>query len=167
MPRRWHLGLIAVVIIVIARSTSKHLSGDDTRHPAFRLADAPEAIYSPDPNDSWNRIFYFLFSREFDALLSSQFPEGAPFRASEGMPGARNSLQVSTRTFERTETGDRPIDPLYPSFFTDLGARPILTDPGYADLHKALEQAIAENRPRSAMARVIMQNDLWSAYDIL
>jgi hypothetical protein len=167
MPRRWQLGPIAVVIIVIAPGTSNHLNADDTRHSGFRLADAPEATYSPDPNDCWNRIFYFLFSRKFDALLSSQFPEGAPFRALEGMPGALNNLQVSTRTFERTETGDRPIDPLYPSFFTDLGARPILNDPGYADLHKALEQAIAENRPRSVMARAIMQNDLWSAYDIL
>lgn len=167
MPWGRELGLIAFVIIVIALGTSKHLSGDDTRHSGFRLADVPEAIYSPDSNDSWNRIFYFLFSRKFDALLSSQFPEGAPFRALEGMPGALNNLQVSTRTFERTETGDRPIDPLYPSFFTDLGARPILTDPGYTDLHKALEQAIDESRSRSAVARAIMQNDLWSAYDIL
>lgn len=161
------MGLIAVVVIVMALGASKDLSGDDTRHPGFRLADAPEAIYSPDPNDSWNRIFYFLFSRKFDALLSSQFPEGAPFRALEGMPGALNNLQVSMRTFERNETGDRPIDPLYPSFFTDLGARPLLTDPGFADLHKALEQAIAENQRRSAIAQAIMQNDLWSAYDIL
>src|SRR5262249_27209839 len=165
--RRWQLGPIAVVLIVIAPCTSKHLSGDDTPHHGFHLADSSDAIYSPDPDDSWNRIFYFLFSRKFDALLSSQFPEGAPFRALDGTPGGLKNLEVSTRTGERTETGDRPIDPLSPSFFTDLGARPILYDPGYAGLHKALEQAIAENRPRTAMARAIMQNDLWSAYDIL
>jgi len=44
------------------------------------IAFAPELIYAQDPNDAWNRIFYFLFSRRIQARLSDEFPEGAPFR---------------------------------------------------------------------------------------
>jgi hypothetical protein len=43
----------------------------------------------------------------------------------------------------------------------------LLSDPTYAEFRKALEDAFRENARRSALARAIMQNDLWSAYDIL
>ena len=46
---------------------------------SVRLAEAPEKIYSDNPNDSWNRIFYYLFSRRVTARMSSEFPEAGPF----------------------------------------------------------------------------------------
>ena len=117
---------------------------------------APAPIYSADPNDSWNRIFYFLFSRRVETRLTDQFPEGAPF-----VDG------VSTRTFERDETGDRAIDPLYPSHFVITGSRLVLTEPAYSGFRKALQDALDENAPRSTVARALMQSDLWSAHDTL
>jgi hypothetical protein len=155
-----------VVQVLAVAVTSRPAEKPPDALPAVRLAEAPGAIYSNNPNDSWNRIFYYLFSRRVDARLTTEFPEGAPFREIEGLMGSPQ-LQVSTRTFERKETGDRAIDPLYPSFFTDAGARVVLSDPTYAEFRKALEEALLENTQRSAMARAIMQNDLWSAYDIL
>ena len=99
--------------------------------PAPRLADAPQAIYSPDPGDSWNRIFFYLFSRRISVWFSSEFPEAAPFQSAGAVSGPQN-LRVSTRPFERLEIGDRAIDPLYPYRFTDLGVRIVLRDPAYS-----------------------------------
>jgi hypothetical protein len=123
---------------------------------AALLDGGPKAIYSGDPNDSWNRIFYYLFSRRIEARLSDQYPEGAPF-----VDG------VSTRLFERDEIGDRAIDPLYPSHFVNVGSRLVLTEPAYSDFKKALQDALDEKAQRPAIARALMQNDLWGAHDIL
>jgi hypothetical protein len=160
----WAAGIVVLVSAVAGKSP--HAEKPPDVLPATRLAEAPEAIYSNNPNDSWNRIFYYLFSRRVGARLTAEFPEGAPFREIEGLMGSPQ-LQVSTRIFERKETGDRAIDPLYPSFFSDAGARVVLSDPTHAEFRKALEEALQEHTQRSAMAQAIMQNDLWSAYDIL
>jgi hypothetical protein len=160
----WTAGIVVLLLSVSLKLHTTEKSPD--AGPSTHLAEAPEAIYSDNPNECWNRIFYYLFSRRVNARLSAEFPEGAPFRESDGFLGSLQQ-QVSTRTFERKETGDRAIDPLYPSFFSDEGARVVLSDPTYAEFRKALEEALQENTQRSAMARAIMQIDLWSAYDIL
>src|SRR5580704_7047264 len=123
---------------------------------ATLLGSAPQPIYSSDPNDAWNRIFYFLFSRRVEIRLSDLFPEGAPF-----VDG------ISTRLFERDEIGDRAIDPLYPSHFVNIGNRLVLADPAYSDFEKALQDALNEKAQRPVIARALMQNDLWGAHDIL
>ena len=120
------------------------------------LASTPEPVYSSDANDSWNRIFYFLFSRRIETRVSEEFSEAAPF-----VDG------VSTRTFERNEVGDRAIDPLYPSQIVDTGRRLVLTEPGYSGFTKALHEALDSNISRSTIARALMQSDLWGAHDIL
>jgi hypothetical protein len=152
---------IVAVACALAKVMVPAVSG-----PGIRMAEAREGIYSNDPKDSWNRIFYILFSRRVEAVMSSEFPEAAPFHDYDGFPGSVK-LQVSSRRFERNETGDRAIDPLFPSEFTDVGSRMVLNDPVYTEFRKALEDALGENGQRSAVARAIMQNDLWSAYDIL
>jgi hypothetical protein len=132
------------------------------------LAGSPEPIYSQDPHDAWNRIFYYLFSRRVQTRLSDDFPEGAPFRMEgegEGLFGP--GIRISTRVFERTEIGDRAIDPLYPSFWVGAGGRLVLADPAYPEFAAALRAALGEKAPRPALARALMQNDLWAAYDIL
>ena len=95
--------------------------------------------------------------------LSNEYPEGAPF--TEFRKGS--SRLISTRTFERLEIGDRAIDPLYPNFFNDTGARRVLTEPTYSAFVKALQEAVSESGARSPVARALMQSDLWSAYDQL
>ena len=138
----------------------------DETPPALRLAASADAIYTKNPNDSWNRIFYYLFSRRVMTHLTSDFPEGAPFRDLEGLLES-TPMQVSTRTFERVERGDRAIDPLYPSFLTDEGARVVLQGPNYVGFRAALDAALQDNAQRSTVARAIMQNDLWSAHDMI
>lgn len=135
--------------------------------PKIALSAKPEPIYTSDPNDAWNRIFYFLFSRRIEARLSDDFPEGAPFsekplRESDVLP----KVHVSTRVFERTETGDRAIDPLYPSFLSSTGSELILADPAYAQFVQALQDALNESAPRPTIARAFMQSDLWAAHDL-
>jgi hypothetical protein len=77
--------------------------------------DEPQAIYHPDPGDSWNRIFYCLFTRTVKTRLSQDFNEGAPFIS--GRMGISSEFRFSAGLFERIESGDGAIDPLYPSFF--------------------------------------------------
>jgi len=155
-----------VLFLALSSTLTPQPSRPPADTPIIQLAETPHPIYSADPNDSWNRIFYYLFSRRIHARLSSDFPDAAPFHAFDGFPGYLN-LQVSSQTIERSETGDRAIDPLYPSFFVDVGARVVLSGPAYDGLRQALQDATTETAPRPPLARAIMQNDLWSAYDIL
>lgn len=131
--------------------------------PAFSSADA-RAVYAADLNDSWNRIFRSLFTRTDKVYVSSDFPEGAPFVLfTEAM--AVPNLRISRSTLERTEIGDRAIDPLYPSFFTDRGYEKIMTAAAFGEFKQALTDALSESKQRPATARALMQSDLWAAYD--
>jgi hypothetical protein len=42
-----------------------------------------------------------------------------------------------------------------------------VTEPGFSDLKEALQRACAETRQRPALARALMQSDIWAAYDIV
>jgi len=151
------LGVICLVAPVIAGRRAQ-------QGPNAVFLDAPSAVYAPDPNDSWNKIFFYLFSRRVETRITDEFPEfrGATSFTYREIP----SVGISTRSFERDEVGDRAIDPLYPSF-RSTGAEVVLNEPGYSDLSKALGQALGENTTRSPLARALMQADLWSAYDTL
>jgi hypothetical protein len=155
---------IAVVALTAGHGSQPVDKPSEADHSSIRLAEAPKRIYSDNPNDSWNRIFYYLFSRRVTACLSADFPEAAPFE--KAVETGFMHLERSTRTFERDESGDRAIDPLYPSFLSDAGIRVVLKGPAYAGFKKALEDGLAETPTRSAIARALMQSDLWSAYDI-
>jgi hypothetical protein len=134
--------------------------------PRVALPGSPEPIYSPDPNDPWNRIFYFLFSRRMEVRLSDEFPEGAPFRK-EDVDVTIGRRLLSTRTFDRTEVGDRPIDPFYPSSHDATGPRMVLGDSIYPEFRRALQDALTDKAPRTPLARALMQSDLWAAHDLL
>src|SRR4030095_4638230 len=122
-------------------------------------ANDPGLIYSDDPNDPWNRIFHSLFTRKIKARLSDDFPEAAPFvQIRDGF----SRLKGSTRIFERFENGDRPIDPLYPSFFNNAGVLQVLNEPAYSELKTALESALAEKAARAPLDRALMQIDAWA-----
>jgi hypothetical protein len=127
--------------------------------------DEPQAIYHPDPGDSWNRIFYCLFTRTVKTRLSQDFSEGAPFTSARmmGFP----EFRVSASLFERIEGGDGANDPLYPSFFNSAGAAQALMEPRYSMLKRALADALGESRDRPALDRALMQGDVWAAFDIL
>lgn len=156
-----------IMIVALAAAHASRPADDPSEvPPRTRLAEAPAAIYSNSPDDSWNRIFYYLFSRRVTTRLTSDFPEGEPFREAGGLLEFLH-LRVSTRTIEMEEVGDRAIDPLYPSLISDDGVRVVLEDPAYAGFRKSLKDALADSAVRSAVARAIMQNDLWSACDII
>jgi hypothetical protein len=157
------MGILSVVLAVMGAAPAA--SNPQNAPTSMRLADAPEKIYSDNPNDSWNRIFYYLFSRWVTARMSADFPEAGPFERISEIEFMH--LEKSTGTFEREETGDRPIDPLYPSFLSDEGARFVLKDPVYGDFKKAIQDGLADTSAHEPVARAVMQNDLWSAYDII
>jgi hypothetical protein len=129
--------------------------------PRVGLDLTPELIYSANPNDPWNKIFYFLFSRKLQVRLSSDFAEGAPFLDGPG------GQKVSIRVFERNELGDRAIDPMYPTFSVAFGSMLVLSDLAYPEFNQALRDALKGTIPRSVSARALMQSDLWGAYDAL
>jgi hypothetical protein len=155
--------------IAVLSSLSCHRSSafinNTGAQPAFASADL-RAVYAADLNDSWNRIFRSLFTRTDKIYVSSDFPEGAPFVLfAEAM--AVPNLRISSSTLERTEIGDRAIDPLYPSFFTDHGYQKIITASAFAEFKQALTDALNESNPRSTLSRALMQSDLWAAYDAI
>lgn len=74
---------------------------------------------------------------------------------------------MSDRTFERIESGDRGIDPLYPSFLDSLGTVRLFTKPRYSQFENALRAALDERHQRTPIQRALMQSDLWAAYDMV
>lgn len=131
-------------------------------------SDQPQRVYGNDLQDSWNHIFYCLFTRTVTLRLTEDFAEGAPFRAAHfGSFPAFPALRVSDRTFERIEAGDRGIDPLYPSFLDSLGTLRLFTEPRYSEFEKALGAALDERNQRTPVQRALMQSDLWAAYDMV
>jgi hypothetical protein len=136
--------------------------------PDFRAGslakDEPQAVYAADLGDSWNRIFYCLFTRTIQTRLSDDFPEGKPFDRTKV-----RDLAIGSRLFQRVESGDRAIDPFYPSHFVRYGQAPFerWVDPRYAQLKQALEDALHEGAERLPLARALMQSDVWAAYDRL
>src|SRR5262249_58914238 len=51
--------------------------------PSYQIGslpkDEPQAVYSADRDDSWNHIFYCLFTRTVQLRLSDDFLAAAPF----------------------------------------------------------------------------------------
>jgi hypothetical protein len=152
------LFLLVMAMSCIAKDTPDYRAGSLAKQEV-------QAIYAADPEDSWNRIFYFLFTRSVELRLTNDFKEGGPFSPIAVM--GNNSLPVTTRTFQRIEAGDRAVDPLYPSFLTAKGAEFVLVDPQFSALKGALLEACAETAARPPLQRALMQSDVWAAYDIL
>ena len=128
----------------------------------------PQAIYAPDPEDPWNQLFFLLFTR---TITSRVMADGAPAFAS-----GDDRLLLSSRRVTRIESGDRAIDPLYPSWLwmgsTAFDFEPdsrwrVLRDPRYAQLVVALEGIRRTAASRPPLARALMQADLWALYDML
>ncbi len=127
--------------------------------------DEPQAIYASDANDSWNRIFHCLFTRTVQTRLSNDFPSAAPFQPAQAM--GQSDLKISTKTFTRIESGDRAIDPLYPSFLNRGGDFEALSEPRSLRLESALNDALSEKMTRSTAHRALMQSDVWATYDMM
>lgn len=121
------------------------------------------AVYSRDPQDSWNRIFRALFTRTVTARLTNEYADGAPYNGTAGF----QHIPISKKAVERQESGDHAIEPLYPSFLNLAGPHQVLTGPHYSDLKQALQDALAEQGQRSRLSCALMQADAWAAYDIL
>jgi hypothetical protein len=129
--------------------------------------DEPQPIYSDDPQDSWNRIFHALFTRTLQLQLSQDYTEGAPFAPPKRTIMGRT--EISQRVFERIESGDRAVEPLFPheQFRSDVSAAQVLAEPRFSQLRQALTEALAEPAARPALHRALMQSDLWAAFDTL
>jgi hypothetical protein len=128
----------------------------------------PQSIYASDPGDAWNQVFYLLFTRTIDARVMA---DGARvFGAGD------DRLPLSDRRVRRIESGDRAIDPLYPSWlwmgsvhfdFEPGNAWRTLDEPSHSRLVAALQEIRRTAGSRSPVARALMQADLWSAYEML
>src|SRR6266436_10372108 len=164
-PKRMITALVVLCQITVAPPVRCQQAG-------YRLgslpSDQPQAIYANDSQDSWNRIFYYLFTRTVKLRLTDDFREGGPFQQAHfaSFP-AFPPGQVSDHLFERIESGDRGIDPLYPSFLDSLGTVRLMTEPRYSEFEKSVSAAIDERNQRTPIARALMQSDLWAAYDMI
>lgn len=152
------LSLIVASVTGLAQAWPAYRAGSLTRQE-------PQPIYSADPQDAWNRTFYLLFTRTVKLRLANNFKEGAPFTLLRSM--SASTERVSAGIFERIESGDRAIDPLYPSFFNSAGVESVLIDPQYQQFKQALQDALAEPAARPPLSRALMQADAWAAFDIL
>lgn len=132
----WRAGVMVALSAVLCNAWQT-----DFRSGALSK-DEPQPLYADDPGDSWNRIFYHLFTRTVITRLSSEFREGAPFTSFPIM--GFSSLDVSTSLFPRIESGDRAFDPLYPSFLSQAGPWQIVEEPHYSLFVRALDGALRE-----------------------
>jgi hypothetical protein len=153
-----------VIVWCLAQSSALSPSTLDYRAGSL-VKDEPQAVYHADPNDCWNRIFYCLFTRTVHTRLSNDFKADSSFKPIPGLGFPH--LPVSTRSFARIESGDRAIEPLYPSFLSSKGAFQGLAEPRYSQLRTALSEALGEKSKRSMLHRALMQSDVWAAYDYL
>ena len=161
--------LESVLFLIIAMdswSSTQRPAGFDPRRGSL-ARDESQAIYSTDPADPWNRVFHFLFTRTLRVRLPA--PGAAPFMAGD------DRFVLSDHVVTRIESGDRAIDPLYPSllwmgsFMLDGSVYEpwqTLREPRYSQLLAALTEAASVPK-RPPLARALMQADLWAAYDIL
>src|SRR5687768_18573310 len=161
----WLIFILAFAVTVVSCLRPGSASSEVSPAPVF-VSDNPGSIYAADPNDSWNRIFRALFTRTVKARVTDAFPEGAPFEAFRVRMGSF-PIRLSKQKLNRMELGDRAIEPLYPTFFTDEGPAHVLSEPAYSELTNALLDAINDTRNRSPIERALMQADVWGAYDII
>ena len=167
MTTKFRLRFILTLAVVAAWCLRPDAaSGPVAPAPVF-VSQNPQSIYAADPNDSWNRIFRALFTRTITHRLSNDFPEGAPFFEFYGLGLGLNPSRFSREKFSKTEIGDRAIEPLYPTFFTNAGPMQVLSEPRFTELMSALREAIGETRDRSPIERALMQADIWAAFDIM
>lgn len=147
--RRHFAGCLLVVMVGLSFFC---VATDSADYRAGSLAKLePQAVYAADPHDSWNRIFYLLFTRPVEMRLTDDFKGHEPYDSIEVM--GNPSLAVTHQTFDRIESGDRAIDPLYPNFFNVTGAEKVLVDPRFTELKQALAEACAESvRDRHCIA---------------
>jgi len=150
--------LAVLSIAGVGATSSDYLAGSLTKLE-------PQAIYSADPHDSWNRILYLLFTRRVECRLTEEFHQPGPMEQVRAM--GNPTLAVTSRSFERIEGGDRAIDPLYPNFFSSKGAESVLGDPQFDELKQGLKDALAEPGQRPPLHRALMQADVWAAFETL
>ena len=131
-------------------------------------ANEPQPIYAADPKDAWNQVFFMLFTRSIPARVIA---DGVPVFAA-----GDDRLRLGNRRVTRIESGDRAIDPLYPSWlwmgsslfdFDEKNAWRILREPRYSQFVVALESVRRTAASHPPLARALMQADLWSVYDML
>jgi hypothetical protein len=128
----------------------------------------PQPVYAADPRDAWNQVFFLLFTRTIDSRVMA--PRTPVFSAGD------ERLSLTDDRIVRIESGDRAIDPLYPSWlwmgslnfdFDRNGSFHILREPRFSMFVAALESVRRTAASRPPLARALMQADLWSAYDML
>jgi hypothetical protein len=157
IPSTFFLSLAVTSMTCLAQTLPAYRAGSLTKQE-------PQSIYAVDPQDAWNRISYLLFTRTVKLRLADNFKEGAPsVPVRIGTP----SQTASVQSFERIESGDCAIDPLYPSFFNSAGVESVLIDPQYQQFKNALRDALSEQATRPPLQRALMQADAWAAFDIL
>lgn len=131
--------------------------------------DEPQAVYGPETSDAWNRLFYLLFTRTLETRVLA---EG--WTTARAM-GADERAILTGLVVKRIEGGDRAIDPLYPSWLwmgssafdmTPAGRWGSLKEPRYSQLTAAVKEVRQTAAGRPALARALMQADLWAAYDM-
>ncbi len=168
--RRFHTARLVMTAVLLMSLTASYSAGQPAPYdPAGSLPpEEVQPVYSPDPSDSWNRVFHALFARTVRARLSKELAGAAPLERVQvsGFP----DLAVSTSAFERSESGDRAIEPLDP-FRVHIGSRSarqrVLFEPSFTLLKRALNDALGDSQHRSPLARALMQSDLWAAHDVV
>jgi hypothetical protein len=156
---------LAVSVAVAAQVPQAPTAFDPLRDSLAR--DAAQLVYGPDITDPWNRVFYLLFTRQIRSRLLAE-------RATVRMD--HENLVFAERRVTRIESGDRAIDPLYPSW-TWMGSGAfdmspdsrwrILLEPRFSEFAKTLEAITASAAEQPPLARALMQADLWAVYDML
>jgi hypothetical protein len=160
----------ALALLLVAAAAVLYAQSFDPRRDSL-AREAPQPIYSNDPADPWNQVFFDLFTRTVEARLLPAGMTPLHFMAPESQHLLRTGAAVT-----RIESGDRAIDPLYSSWvwmgsgwldMSTSGQWGVLKDPRYTRLLAALGDVEASAARSDPLRRALMQSDLWAAYDLL
>ena len=134
----------------------------------------PVAIYSEDPDDLWNRAYDLLFTNVRTVEVPQKTASLAPQPRMDKAIREQERLQLLTKFYYQRYSfvsGSTKLDRLeggdMPDFFFDERVEFLMKEPRYGELVDALEKGIKmlNFQSRSAIARVLFQQDLWNRYD--
>ncbi len=136
--------VFAIVIAVVSVAQADDGEATDNRHEtpiATTASDAPLPVYAADPNHLWNRLFSLLYVRPRYLPANGEQPAAVRYEGGDVI----EFLAWGTTEYWSTEAMHSKLSRLLDEFLAD-------------------EQSLLMDE---RLKRVVLQHDLWAAYDHL
>ena len=141
------------------------------------LRDQPVPIYSPDPQDPWNRIYHLLFTNTIDTEIPRYYQDPSTQPPQPNLPKGQSKEErykaIGTYYSERFSSELTKVQRLegggLPEFFFTNEVKFLVQGSRYQKLINALRQRLktAHQKKRSPEGHILFQQDLWNRFHAL